>query len=217
VSPDALPRNRIPAPFPRLTPADRRGYDPDFLSIPLPLPTLSHGREMVSPPIPYRQFTLVTRRQRRLPLFTAVNIDGRQPGHRHDRNAWVLRPRVPVDTWLRLEDYIVNHAITADQKISVISGPVLGDGEPGRREVVLPLQYWKLLAVVRTDGTLCTTGYLLRQKNLYAEYAAYQIPVRSIAEATGLDLSTYVAADPLERPGAAAQRRELLDVGDVRF
>jgi endonuclease G, mitochondrial len=208
-------------PFPRIHPTERRGYDPDFLSITLPLPTLTYETDMVSPPLAYKQFTFVLRRRRRLPLFTAVNIDGRQSQHaRHNRSAWILAPRVPVDTanpefnagrnlWLALDDYVLHHPVTADRKVNVISGPVLGDGFPGCPEVVLPLQYWKLVAMVRRTGTLCVTGYLLRQKGGSSSYRTYQIPVRMIGELSGLDLSTYIAADPLDRLGTADTPREL--------
>lgn len=214
---EVLARKQV-MPFPRIAPRVRRGYDPDFLSITLPLPTLSRGSELVSPPIPYRQFTFVMRRRRRLPLFAAVNVDGRRPEQGgSDRHAWMLAPRVPIDAWLGLEEYVLNHPVTADRKVSVVSGPVLDDGDPGRLEVVLPLQYWKLVAMVRQNGTLCATGYLLRQKSSHTEYATYQVPVRSIAEATGLDLSAFISADPLERPGIARRPRELGRLDEIRI
>ncbi|MCW2653846.1 MAG: hypothetical protein JWR32_4822 [Mycobacterium sp.] len=214
---EVLPRKQV-MPLARMAPTVRRGYDSDFLSIALPLPTLSRGGELVSPPIPYRQFTFVMRRRRRLPLFAAVNIDGRRPEQGgSERHAWILAPRVLIDTWLGLEEYVINRPVTADRKVSVVSGPVLDDGDPGSLEVVLPLQYWKLVTMVRQNGTLCATGYLLRQKSSHAEYATYQVPVRSIGEATGLDLSAYISADPLERPGIAGRPQELGRLDEIRL
>jgi hypothetical protein len=50
---------------------------------------------------------------------------------------------------------------------------------------------------------------LLRQKGGSNRYHTYQIPVRRIGELSGLDLSTYIAADPLDRLGATDASRQL--------
>ncbi len=96
----------------------RTGYDPDFLDIPVPIPTitdeavLSHmdnGESVV----PYEHFSLAMHRQRRLALFIAGNIDKRdekkepEPGRDYSRRAlngftsrssenWLLDPRIPA-------------------------------------------------------------------------------------------------------------------------
>ena len=85
------------------------------------------------------------------------------------------------------------------------------------RGVALPLQYWKVVAMVRKDGKPSVTAYLLSQESLldefrtartpgtlpesfsYGAYRTFQVPVRRIAGLTGLDLAPYIAADPLER------------------
>ena len=71
--------------------------------------------------------------------------------------------------WLGLEDYVLHNALTSDLKVSVLSGPVLDDGDPRYRGVALPL-YWKILAMVRTDGKPSVTAYLLSQSALLDEY-----------------------------------------------
>jgi endonuclease G len=135
--------------------------------------------------------------------------------------------------WLGLEDYVLQNALTADLKVSVLSGPVLDDGDPGYRGVALPLQYWKIVAMVRTDGKPSVTAYLLSQRSLldefrterapgalpesfsYGAYRTFQVPVRRIAALTGLDLAAYIAADPLERLETTGLPRELVHLDHI--
>lgn len=69
---------------------DRAGYDPGFLGFSVPLPRMSaelRGRALVPPGsaggrsrhvLAYHHFSLVMHRDRRLAIFTAVNLDGSQ-------------------------------------------------------------------------------------------------------------------------------------------
>ncbi|MFC9556974.1 DNA/RNA non-specific endonuclease [Rhodococcus sp. NPDC056960] len=129
--------------------------------------------------------------------------------------------------WLGLEDYVLKNADTADLAVSVVTGPVLAPDDPVYRGVSLPRQFWKAVAMVKQDGTLSVTGYLLSQAALLDEFAAgeeefsygayrtFQVPVRRIAQLTGLDLGPYVAADPLERIEASSLPRELVRPQDL--
>ncbi|TJZ80410.1 endonuclease [Rhodococcus oryzae] len=129
--------------------------------------------------------------------------------------------------WLGLEDYILNNADNADLAVSVVTGPVLAADDPRYRGVSLPRQFWKTVAMVKKDGELSVTGYLLSQAALLDEFAegeesfsfgayrTYQVPVRRIAALTGLGMDTYVAADPLERIEASGLARELVRSQDL--
>jgi endonuclease G len=267
----------------------RGGYDADFLGISLPLPSLTAGAELASPPLPYHHFSVVMHRRRKLAVFTAVNIDGGKADQpRRERDVWILDPRIPAveqtgedvyrdndldrghlvrrldpawgpqsmaavdDTfhftnctpqhhefnagrtqWLGLEDYVLQSAVTSDLKVTVLSGPVLDDADPAYRGVSLPLQYWKIVAMVRTDGKPSVTAYLLSQRSLldefrtertpgrlpesfsYGAYRTFQVPVRRIADLTHLDLAALVAADPLERLETTGLPRELVQMEHI--
>jgi endonuclease G len=135
--------------------------------------------------------------------------------------------------WVGLEDYVLKNAVTSGLKVSVLSGPVLDDDDPVYRGVSLPLQFWKIVAMVRTDGKPSVTAYLLSQESLLAEFRAprtrgqlpesfvyggyrtFQVPVRRVADLTGLDLAAYVAADPLERLETTGLPRELVQVEHI--
>ena len=129
--------------------------------------------------------------------------------------------------WLGLEDYVLKNADNADLAVSVVTGPVLAPDDPEYRGVALPRQFWKTVAMVKQDGGLSVTGYLLSQAALldefaegeeafsYGAYRTFQVPVRRIAQLTGLVLDPYIAADPLERIEASALPRELIRPQDL--
>jgi endonuclease G, mitochondrial len=128
--------------------------------------------------------------------------------------------------WVGLEDYVLRHADTKDLAVSVVTGPVLATDDDAYRGVQIPRQYWKVVGMVRQDGALSVTGYLLTQASLlddlesdepfsYGAYRTFQVPVRRIAELTGLGLDAHIAADPLDRMEATPLPRELIRPGDI--
>ena len=128
--------------------------------------------------------------------------------------------------WVGLEDYVLQNAETQDLQISVFTGPVLAPDDDAYRGVQLPRQFWKVVAMVKATGELSVTGYLLTQAALldelpadeafsYGAYRAFQVPVRRIAELTGLGFEPHIAADPLERMESTPLPRELIRPADL--
>ncbi|MEE2033716.1 DNA/RNA non-specific endonuclease [Rhodococcus chondri] len=129
--------------------------------------------------------------------------------------------------WLGLEDHILRNTDNHDVKVTVMTGPVLADDDPQYRGVALPRQFWKVVAMVKGDGTLSATGYLLSQAALlddfltgpeefsFGAYRTYQVPVRRIATMTGLGFAPHIAADPLDRIESSGAPRELLRIQDL--
>ena len=128
--------------------------------------------------------------------------------------------------WVGLEDYVLQNADTRDLQISVFTGPVLAPDDDPYRGVQLPRQFWKVVAMVKTTGELSVTGYLLSQAALldelpaveafsYGAYRTFQVPVRRIAELTGLGFEPHIAADPLERIESTPLPRELIRPADL--
>jgi endonuclease G len=128
--------------------------------------------------------------------------------------------------WAGLEDYVLDNADNEDLAISVFTGPVLAEDDDVYRGVQLPRQFWKIVAMVKVSGELSVTGYLLSQATLidglvseeafsYGAYRTFQIPVRGIADLTGLDLTPHIAADPLERLETTPAPREVNTPGDL--
>lgn len=131
--------------------------------------------------------------------------------------------------WLGLEDYILEHAETRGFRASVFTGPVLAAEDrpladrPATRGVRIPQEFWKIAVVVRADGRLSATGYVLTHgpmirslteaRFVYGAYGTYQVRIALIEAATGLSFHGLREHDPLgagdnaEAPFAAAARR----------
>ena len=269
---------------------NRAGYAADFLGVNLPMPEpVGALASAISSELRYHHFSIRMHRQRRLALFTAVNIDGSQPVRPpRESDKWILDPRLSADEqvgeglyagndldrghlvrrldpawgpmskaanddtfhftnctpqhhlfnagstlWLGLEDYVLNNAENHRLAVSVFAGPVLAADDSIYRDVPLPRQFWKMIAMVKPDGQLSVTAYLLSQAHLldefrtgregfgreafvYGEYRTFQLPVRRIGDLTGLVVTPYVAADPLEHVESLAAPREILRRGRSR-
>jgi endonuclease G len=123
--------------------------------------------------------------------------------------------------WAGMEDYILKNADNLKFKVNVFTGPVFAADDDAYRGVQLPRQFWKVVTMVKTDGQLSATAYLLSQSDLitglrtrepfsYGAYRTYQVPVRKIEELTGLSFGSLVDADPLARErGVTPEPREL--------
>ncbi len=277
--------------------ANRKGYDPGFLGVDVPLPVLTEeqrrnaaknsmaGPEEDAAVLPYHHFSVVMNRRRQLAYYTAVNIDGRRsrkPQRSGDR--WYYDPRIAEteqigedlyarnaldrghlvrrldpawggaaealkanndtfhftncspqhaqfnqndETWQGIENFLLGQATEERKRLTIFTGPVLAEGDPLYRGVRLPLHFWKIAAVVKADGALSVSAYLLDQKELVEglerfEPDTFQVTVEEIVERTGLDF-TYLAgvqvllADDggLERTGEGYARRRLTRVSQV--
>lgn len=94
--------------------SNRKGYDPDFLGVPVPLPVLNDAqrkfaavsnltRTGADPTVLfYHHFSIVMNRKRRMAFYTACNIDGARwvkivrKEFKGDRDTWHPDPRIPI-------------------------------------------------------------------------------------------------------------------------
>ena len=223
-------------------------------------------------------------KERRLAIFTAVNIDGKlqqRPTRQEDK--WFFDPRVPEDEqtgkavyernpldlghlvrrldpawgssaetaklanddtfhftnctpqhkdfnrnktrWAGLEDYILTNAANLHFKVNVFTGPVLAEDDDDYEGVQLPRQFWKVVTMVKTDGQLSATAYLLSQEALieglrareafsYGAYKTYQVPVSKVEKLSRLSFG-LVHADPLATRGLEETAKELAEPQDI--
>lgn len=82
------------------------GYDPDFLTTPVPLPT--GPPEVVTLDLAFTHFSVLLQPDRKLAVATGVNIDGAQLLEIDRGDDWHLDPRVPQDQQTGPEVYARN-------------------------------------------------------------------------------------------------------------
>lgn len=116
--------------------------------------------------------------------------------------------------WLALEDYVLDNADRANLKVTVITGPVLRADDPVYYNRQIPVAFWKILAFVHADtGELTTIGYRRSQMDylprpsggrfVFGDFQNSQVPIRAIAQDSGLALEPYAERDVMA--GASAQ------------
>ena len=124
--------------------------------------------------------------------------------------------------WAGLEDYVLEHARTYAQRLTVLTAPVFGDDDPPYRGTRVPRRFWKVVAWNDGDEVapaLAATAYVLDQSEQLdaldlsdraratapplGAYLTYQVPVVDVATLTGLDLGPLVAADRMPAPPTA--------------
>lgn len=109
------------------------------------------------------------------------------------------------NTWLELENYILDHAENDKLKVTVFTGPVFRTDDRVYRGIQIPVEFWKVVVMVKVDGQLSATAYLQTQKNLienlefaYGAYKTYQVPISRIEEWTGLHFGELRTHDPID-------------------
>ena len=128
--------------------------------------------------------------------------------------------------WSGLEDYVLTHARTYRQRLSVFTAPVFAAADPPYRGIQIPRRFWKVVAwttestehdpAAEADLVLAATGYLLDQSPQLdlidltdrprlapveppplGAYLTYQVPIADLADLTGLGFGPLPAADRL--------------------
>jgi len=122
--------------------------------------------------------------------------------------------------WAGLEDYLLEHAATFEQRLAVFTAPVLDPADPFYRGVQIPRRFWNIAAWIR-QSELAATGYVLDQTDLIAPilaadalvsgaeppplgaYRTFQVPLVDIADAAGVRMPELAAAADVLRPAPA--------------
>lgn len=102
-------------------PANRKGYQPDFLgtssALRVPLPALNTAQRAILAPVKgksdgilrYTHFSIAMNKQRRFAFFTACNIDGSTSANiRRENDTWLLDPRIDSSHQIGNELYANN-------------------------------------------------------------------------------------------------------------
>lgn len=69
-------------------------------------------------------------------------------------------------TWLGLEDYILRNADVHDLKVNVFTGPIFNENDlVYRGKYLIPSEFWKVVTIIKNDGSISSTAYLQTQNN----------------------------------------------------
>jgi DNA/RNA endonuclease G (NUC1) len=253
----------------------RKGFKGDFLSVPISLPKLAMDNKVV---LPYHHFTVVMNPERRMPYYTAVNIDAVKYNKLKDQipsrkemgaDDWDYDPRMDktmqlgksfysrndfdlghmvrredplwgdtleealvanddtffltnatpqhkdfnrsAERWKGLEDFALSHARKNSLKLSVFTGCIFSPTDRYLGKVQIPSKYWKVIVMIKKDGTPSATGYIINQDDLieditserqslfvFQQFKTYQVQIKNIEAQTGIKfgLGQY---DPLQK------------------
>lgn len=117
-------------------------------------------------------------------------------------------------TWLALESYALDNARDEDMKISVFTGPFLEPDDIVRDGVLIPAEFWKVIAFIHDDtGELCATGYTQSQKDhivdteiVFGPFETYQTRIADIASRAGLSFGRLAKVDAYVPPEGLGPR-----------
>ncbi len=131
--------------------------------------------------------------------------------------------------WLDLENHVLSHARTADEKITVFTGPVLAADDPrfdndGRlnKPVQIPEEFWKVVVWKDDQGELRTAAFVLSQEELIEDknslfqssfdsgrFSVYQVPLD--------DLEDKIKMDFGDLKDTVDETRKINGVGDMKL
>ena len=119
------------------------------------------------------------------------------------------------ELWLGLEDHVLAFAEATDQRLSVITAPVLAPEDPPYRGIRIPRRFFKVAAWASSEDErmprLAAAGFVLDQSQLIdvrqgalavpalGAFRTFQVPIADIEELAGVDLGPLVDADVLPR------------------
>jgi endonuclease G len=118
--------------------------------------------------------------------------------------------------WQGIEQFLLERKARKDQmRISVITGPIFRQNDPKYQNefmdapVRIPLEFWKVCAVVRDDGTLSATAFILTQDDItqlpgfeaFLDVSAVQTTIKALEKKTGLKFPVLRDNDHLAAGG----------------
>src|SRR5262245_59534327 len=120
----------------------------------------------------------------------------------HFTNSCPQMAGVNQRVWLGLENYVLHNARADGMRVSVFTGPFFSDDDLEYRGAVVPLSFWKVVAIVTENGRPSATAYKVSQARelaelefVYGAYKTFQISVRQVIDGTGIDFSGLVNYD----------------------
>lgn len=140
-------------------------------------------------------------------------------------NACPQHAQLNQGIWNDLEDYILNNADERNLKVSEFIGPVFRSNDPVYREVQIPQDFWKVIVMVKVNGQLSATAYMLTQQQLmddieapdfvFGQFRTYQVTIQKVEDLTGISFGNLSAFDPLGGIESVSSVRQLRSAEDM--
>jgi endonuclease G len=120
--------------------------------------------------------------------------------------------------WQGIEQFLLERKAKKEKmRITVITGPIFKPSDPKYKNqymdaaVRIPLEFWKVCALVREDGTLSATAFILSQEDItslpgfeaFVDVQEVQTTIANIEKRTGLQFPVLRDNDHLAAGGAA--------------
>jgi len=120
----------------------------------------------------------------------------------HFTNSCPQMAHVNQVIWLGLENYVLNHTREDDMRVNVFTGPIFTERDLPYRDALVPLAFWKVVAIVTEDGRPSATAYKIGQKKelseleyVFGKYKTFQISIQQVIDETGLGFEPLLKYD----------------------
>jgi endonuclease G len=119
--------------------------------------------------------------------------------------------------WQGIEQFLLEKKAKKEKRrIVVITGPLFQDSDPYYQNnvmvyaVAIPLEFWKVCAIIRSDDTLAATAFVLGQKDVLAlpgfeeafDVTTTQVTLADLEDRTGLNFGQLTEHDHFAKGGA---------------
>lgn len=124
----------------------------------------------------------------------------------HVTNASPQQQSFNAGLWLDLESYILDNTDDENIRASVMTGPIFDQDDPIYRGVKVPISFWKIVAFTHpATKSPAAIAYRRTQASflpkpsksrfIFGDFDDTQVSISSLAEDTGLDLSSWELLD----------------------
>jgi len=119
--------------------------------------------------------------------------------------------------WQGIEQFLLERKAKKDKiRITVFTGPIFGQSDPKYKNesmtepVRIPLEFWKVCALIREDGTLSATAFILSQDDItslagfeaFLDVKEVQTTIKNVEKRTGLEFPVLREHDHVAAGGA---------------
>nr|WP_295463860.1 DNA/RNA non-specific endonuclease [Mesorhizobium sp.] len=130
-------------------------------------------------------------------------------------------------TWLGLENYVLQNARAWNERCSVFTGPVFRAADLPYRGALVPRSFWKVVAFLSDDGRPSATAYVVEQDHeligleaAFGRYKTFQRSIRHVESLSGISFGELARFDGFSNEelalGGLSISAEINEFADIR-